>query len=86
MEENFKSKIESLEIRNKRVEVDKAWETSVCRKGTIFVLTYIVAALWLYQIGNESPLLNAFVPAMGWLLSTLTLVPLKRWWVSRNIK
>ena len=34
-----------IEKRNKRVEGDKAWETSTLRKILIIVLTYIFAVL-----------------------------------------
>ena len=79
-------KLIALEQRNTRVELDKAWETSLFRKILIFVLTYVVASIWLVVIENDHPFLNACVPAVGWIFSTLTIAPLKRWWIKNKTK
>ena len=76
----------ALEQRNSRVELDKAWETSLFRKILIFVLTYVVASIWLVVIENDQPFLNACVPAVGGIFSTLTIAPLKMWWIKNNTK
>ncbi len=86
MEDSIDEKIKIIEDRNNRVEADKAWETSNARKIIIFVFTYIVASLWLYKIGNTEPFLNALVPAFGWYFSTLTIRPIKKWWIKKNLK
>jgi hypothetical protein len=70
--------------RNRRVEVDKAWETSWTRRLIIIGGTYGIAAWWLMSIGNNEPFLNAAVPAGGYLLSTLTLPIFKKWWVRQS--
>jgi len=43
---NLKKEIAEIKERNKRVEADKAWETSNTRKLIIFVLTYIVISVF----------------------------------------
>lgn len=70
--------------RNKRVEADKAWEGSWVRRGFIALLTYATAVAFLWTTGNYSPFSAALFPPAGYLLSTLTLPPLKRWWISRQ--
>lgn len=67
--------------RNKRVEADKAWETSKTRRGFLMVITYVTACCFLYAIGNDAFWINALVPTGGYLLSTLSLPRLKRWWL-----
>jgi len=79
-------KLTALEQRNARVELDKAWETSLFRKILIFLLTYVVASIWLVVIENDHPFLNACVPAFGWIFSTVTIAPVKRWWIKNNTK
>ena len=37
--EKVKKEIEEIKARNKRVEMQKAWETSVARKVTIIITT-----------------------------------------------
>jgi len=39
---SLKIEIEKIKGRNRRVEADKAWETSLTRKILIAVLTYFV--------------------------------------------
>jgi hypothetical protein len=76
--------IQEIKERNRRVELDKAWETSLIRRLTIAGVTYIVAAIWMYGIGNEKPLLNALVPFGGYLFSTWSLPFLKEWWMEKQ--
>jgi len=77
-------KIVSIEERNRRVELDKAWETSWTRRVFIAGVTYVMAGFWLVAIGVGQPWLNALVPTGGYLLSTLTLPFLKTWWLTRQ--
>ncbi len=67
--------IELLKERNRRVELDKAWETRATRRVAIMILTYLVASFWLIHLGNDKPFLSVLVPVGGYLLSTLSPVP-----------
>lgn len=80
----MENELEKIQERNKRVELDKAWEISGTRRIIIACLTYGVAVLWLYVIRNETPLLNGLVPVGGYLLSTLSLPILKDWWIKKQ--
>lgn len=73
--------IELILERNKRVEADKAWETSKTRRGFIMLITYVTACSFLYFIGNDAFWINALVPVGGYALSTLSLPSLKRYWI-----
>ena len=44
--ENLEKEIDNIKNRNKRVELDKAWETSFTRKICIMILTYIVVVIY----------------------------------------
>ena len=57
--------VEEIKQRNRRVEEDKAWETSWTRALIIAVFTYVVAGVWLMAINDSQPLLKAFIPAVG---------------------
>src|SRR3989344_4350127 len=83
--ETSDNQIKQILERNKRVEADKAWETSVFRRMTIGVLTYLTASIFLWMLDAPNPLLNALIPSIAYLLSTVTLPPLKRWWIDRYI-
>ena len=67
--------------RNKRVEADKAWETSLTRRFSIAVITYLTACLFLWLIEDALPFIHALVPTGGYLLSTVSLPWIRRWWV-----
>lgn len=87
MEERIKKleeKINMIEKRNKRVEGDKAWETSWLRKVLIIVLTYIFAVLYLKIADTTNPFFGAVVPCVGFFLSTQTLNVIKKWWLKRK--
>lgn len=74
-------RIAALEARNLKVEAHKAWEGSWTRRVFIMFVTYAVAVAWLSVIHESNLWLKAVVPVAGFLLSTLTIGPLKQWWV-----
>ena len=72
--------------RNKRVELDKKWETSKTRKICIAVLTYIVVIIYTSIISKTSNVfLSSLVPVMGFLLSTLSLKWVRKVWEKKNV-
>lgn len=73
--------LKEIHERNKRVEADKAWETSKTRKIIITVATYLMIVLLLWLINAPKPWFNALVPALAFVLSTLTLPIIKKWWL-----
>lgn len=82
MSGGIEKKVESIFERNRRVESDKAWETSKTRRAIIAATTYAIAAYLLLIINAPNPFLNALVPTAGFLLSTLTLRFVKKWWIA----
>ncbi len=72
--------IEQIKLRNQKVETDKAWEESWTRKVAIAFFTYLIAAVWLVLIKDTNSLLKAFVPAGGYLLSTLSIPWVQKFW------
>jgi len=78
--------MEKIKERNKRVEADKAWETSVSRKVLIAVLTYFVIVLFFYFAGLPKPFVNSIVPALAFVLSTTTLSAFKKIWLKKVYK
>lgn len=76
--------IKQIQERNKRVEADKAWETSGTRKIIIAIMTYLIIVLFLWIIRAPYPWLSALVPAIAFVLSTLTLPLFKKWWLNKN--
>jgi hypothetical protein len=82
----MKEEIELIKQRNKRVEIDKAWEISKTRKVIIAIMTYIIVVIFLLTIRAPYPFLNALIPAIGFVLSTLTLPIIKKQWVKRHYK
>lgn len=78
--EELEKRISEIEKRNSRVETDKAWETSWTRKILLAAFTYTSIALYFYIISIPNPLLNAVVPTIGFLLSTLTLPFFRQVW------
>lgn len=77
----LEKEIEKIKIRNKKVETDKAWETSLTRKIRICILTYIVVIIYSYLVRNyDNILLSSLVPVIGFTLSTLSLKYIRKIW------
>ena len=73
--------IEKIKQRNKKVEGDKAWETSLSRKLLITLFTYAVIVIFFHFAGLPKPFINSIVPTVGFVLSTLTLPVFKKMWL-----
>ena len=77
---DLEQRIEAIERRNKKVELDKAWETSWTRRLSIAALTYGVIVIYLVFIDNDKPYINALVPVVGFILSTFAMSWVKKIW------
>ncbi len=84
--QNLQKEIEEIKVRNSKVEADKAWEVSFARRAFIAISTYIIASIWLILIEDTVPLLKAIVPPVGYLLSTLSLPFVKKWWINKYFR
>ena len=82
----LEKEIENIKQRNKRVELDKKWETSWTRKLCICILTYIVVVIYSYMVRNyDNIFLSSLVPVIGFTLSTLSLRYIRKIW-EKNTK
>ena len=84
--QELESEINQLKNRNKKVEADKAWETSWTRKILIAVLTYFVIGIFFYYSGVSQPFKNALVPSLAFILSTLSIPFFKNFWIKKIYK
>lgn len=82
----IEKEIKKINERNKKVEADKAWEGSITRRVLLVIFTYLAVSLYLSVISVERPWLNAIVPSVGFLLSTLTLPFFKNIWLKNHNK
>lgn len=71
---SLEKRINKIEERNKKVELNKSLETSQTRRIYIMILTYIVVIFYSYlntKINNI--FLSSLVPVIGFTLSTASL-------------
>lgn len=78
--DNISKEIQKIKERNTRVENDKARETSLARKIIIAILTYFVVVIFFYFADISRPRINAIVPTMWFLLSTLSM------WIFKKLR
>lgn len=78
---DVENRIKSIEQRNKKVELDKAWEVSLTRKIIVVILTYITVVLFFYVAELPKPFINSIVPTLWFVLSTLSLPFFKDLWI-----
>jgi hypothetical protein len=84
MSKTIEDRLRAVESRNQRVENDKAWETSWTRRLSIMVLTYFVVVVYLEFVVHIEPWINALVPVIGYMLSTLTVSFVKKRWIRKR--
>jgi len=82
----LEKEVKKLKNRNKKVEIDKAWEGSYVRRILLMLFTYFAVALYFQAININQPWLNAIVPAIAFMLSTLTLPYFKKQWMRHFYK
>lgn len=81
---DLKQEIEKIKERNKRVELDKKWETSLTRRILIVILTYIVVVIYSFSIDKINNIfLSSLVPVFGFVLSTMSLNVIRKIWEKR---
>ena len=74
--------IKQIQQRNAKVEADKAWETSWTRKILVALLTYLVmVATMNFVLHSARPFMDAIIPTLGFVLSTLGLGAVKKLWL-----
>ena len=82
---DLEKEIGAIKARNRRVEMDKAWETSWTRRICIAVLTYAIVVLYSFTISQISNIwLSSLVPVIGFTLSTLSLGLVRKVWEKRQ--
>lgn len=83
----LEQEIEKIKLRNKKVETDKDWETSLTRRICIGILTYIVVIIYSYLVRNyDNIFLSSLVPVIGFTLSTLSLRYVRMIWEKKVCK
>lgn len=78
--EDLEKEIKLIQERNQKVETDKDWETSWTRRLLLTLFTYLAISIYMSAISLPNPWLNAIIPSVGFLLSTLTLPFFKKLW------
>lgn len=82
---DLEKEIELIKERNKRVEKDKAWETSWTRRICIMILTYIIVVIYSYIVQKYNNIFfSSIVPVIGFTLSTLSLKLVRKIWEKKK--
>lgn len=82
MSNDLEERVKEIERRNDIVSGDKAWETSKTRKLLLTAFTYLAISLYLNVIEVDRPWINAIVPAVGFMISTLSMPFFKKIWLN----
>lgn len=80
----LREEIDSIKERNRRVETDKAWETSWFRIILLTIFIYLVATIFMIFVEIAKPWINALIPAVGYFLSEQSLPFIKKWWIKKR--
>lgn len=80
----MEEQLNRIEERNRKVESNKAWETSKTRILFICVITYIIALSFMTVMNTKNILIGALVPVIGFYLSTQSLPIIKTAWLKKT--
>jgi len=83
---DLEKRLKAIEQRNKKVEIDKAWETSWARKIIITILTYAIIVIFFHVAQLPKPFINSIIPTIGFVISTLSLPFFKKLWIKHKIQ
>ena len=80
----LRAEIEKIKERNRRVEADKAWETSRTRNIFIALSSFVLIYIVMRQVNADHPLANAVLASLAYYFSTLSYGAIKSWWLKRK--
>lgn len=80
----IENEIEKIKARNRKVEADKAWETSGTRTIFISLVTFFLLYIFFRLTKSEASFLNALVSTAVYWLSTFSYSALKSWWLKKR--
>jgi hypothetical protein len=83
---SLKQEIKVIKQRNREVEFNKAWEVSSLRRGLVTLFTYFIICIFFIIANIENPYINALIPTIGFLISTLSFNMIKKIWIQKSIK
>lgn len=69
--------LELIKEKNRRIEANKAWETSTTRAFMVVFITYFVMILVMHALKVENLFVSAIIPTLCFLLSTLSVGSIK---------
>lgn len=76
--------ISLLKARNKRVELDKAWETPWTRRTLVALITYLLIVIFMLVTKLAKPFVSAIIPTVAYLISISALPVFKKWWIKKQ--
>jgi len=76
--------LDNIKKRNKKVELEKAWETSLERKISVALITYIIVVIIMYFLDFENIFINALIPTIWYILSTIGVNPMKNIYIRKK--
>ena len=82
----IEEEIKDIHSRNLKVETEKAWDVFTFRRVIISITTYLFMTFLFSILGVEKPFLNSLVPTFGYLISTLGISILKKYWIKNRYK
>lgn len=84
--EKLEQEIKIIKERNRKVEINKAWEISISRRLLIAILTYLIIVIFFFIANLPDPFINSVVPTLGFILSTFTITFFKKIWIKHFYK
>lgn len=81
--QELENEINLIKERNKKVELNKAWETSLTRRVSIIVITYVIMWFTMSIIWSQKPWIDCIIPTLWFFLWWLSLDFMRKIWETK---
>ncbi len=82
---SVEEKVAKIYLLDKYNKMQEKWEKSKTRTILIAINNYFFVAIILYLLGVDNVLINAFIPAGGYILSQQSVPYIKKLWIKEYL-
>ena len=78
--QTLEERVEKIEERNRGVEMDKKWETSLTRQIILMIFSYLFIVIFFLVMGLQDPWINGIIAALAFMIQQLSMPFFRKIW------
>lgn len=83
---SLEEQINKITLKEKSLEIQKSWSTSLTRIAMNSITTYIFVAVLMFILKIDNYLINALIPALAYGVSVQSIPFVKKLWIRDHLK